>query len=66
MWMVEIDEDLCIGSGECVAALPTAFVLDEGHYVARVLPGAALAPGDALSDAALECPTGAITVGKAG
>ena len=35
-----VDEDLCIGSGDCVRLLPQAFVIDEARGVSVPLPGA--------------------------
>lgn len=65
-WVVQIDEDLCIGAGECVAAAPGAFALDDADLVARVLPAAAHTTFDELSAAASDCPTGAISIREAG
>ena len=62
LWRVEIDEDLCIGAGECVLIAPGAFALHEDDAVARVTPGASSTPPAVLSEAADMCPTGAIGV----
>lgn len=59
---VVIDPDLCIGSGECVRSIPTAFRLDDDLGVSVPLPGARDVPRDRLFDAEGGCPTGAITV----
>jgi ferredoxin len=57
---VEIDRDLCMGSGNCVYEAPGVFDLDEDGiaYVADVTA----APEEAVTAAARKCPTQAITV----
>ena len=59
---VVIDPDMCIGSGECVRLVPTAFRLDEDLGVSVPLPGARVVPAEVLYDAESGCPTGAISV----
>lgn len=59
---VVIDPDLCIGSGDCVRLIPTAFRLDEELGVSVPLPGARDVPRERLFDAESGCPTGAITI----
>jgi ferredoxin len=60
-WHLDVDPDLCIGSGMCVALLPGRFALPGN--AAELLPGAADSPPDALLlDAADSCPVLAITV----
>lgn len=59
---VWIDPDLCIGSGDCVRAVPGAFEIDEALGVSVPQPAAADAPVDQLVRAALGCPTNAIRV----
>lgn len=59
-WTIEVDLELCIGSGDCVGWAPEAFLLGSNDSTVRILPTAASASGDALKDAALSCPTGAI------
>jgi ferredoxin len=58
---VVIDPDLCIGSGECVRLIPTAFRLDAELGVSVTLPGARDVPRELLLHAERGCPTGAIT-----
>ena len=60
---VMIDPELCIGSGECVRLVPTAFWLDEKRGVSVTRPGAGDVPNHLLYDAENGCPTGAITIG---
>jgi ferredoxin len=59
---VSIDPDLCIGSGDCVRLLPSAFELREDLGVSVPLPGAAETKVDLLVRAAIGCPTQAIRV----
>jgi ferredoxin len=59
---VSIDPELCIGSGDCVRALPHAFELREDLGVSVPLPGAAGTDEDLLLKAAIACPTQAIRV----
>jgi ferredoxin len=57
---VTIDPELCIGSGDCVRVLPTAFELREDLGVSVPRPGAGDADRERLLDAATGCPTQAI------
>lgn len=59
---VEVDPDLCIGSGECVAIAPQAFLLGPTDSTASVLSSAASAELEMLQDAEMACPTGAIRI----
>ena len=57
---VEIDRDVCMGSGNCVYEAPGAFDLD-GDTIAFVVDPAG-APEDRVIAAARKCPTHAISV----
>jgi ferredoxin len=60
---VILDQDKCVGSGQCVFAAPEVFGQREEDGVSVVLdqhPPAELA--DAVRDTELGCPSGAITV----
>ena len=59
---VEVDRDLCLGSGNCVFEAPGAFELDDDG-IASVLDAAA-APEQKVLDAARKCPARAITVNR--
>lgn len=59
---VSIDPDLCIGSGDCVRLLPSAFELREDLGVSVPRPEAAEADVDVLVRAAVNCPSQAIRV----
>jgi ferredoxin len=61
---VEIDRDVCMGSGNCVYEAPGAFELDEDMIA--VVADPAGAPEDKVLDAARKCPTRAITVRRDG
>lgn len=59
---IEVDQDLCIGSGDCVLSAPRAFLLEDRAAIVVVLPTHGEESADALADAAMNCPTGAIKV----
>ena len=61
---IDIDRDVCMGSGNCVFAAPGVFELDDDS-VARVVDPEA-APEEAIVTAARQCPTHAITVRRDG
>ncbi len=58
---VEIDQELCMSSGRCVADEPEAFGFDD-EELSVVLPGASGLSGDRLRRAARMCPGQAITL----
>ena len=57
---VNIEEDVCIGSGTCVGIAPAVFELDD-EGVAQVLDPTAAELGD-LQLAETSCPVAAISV----
>ena len=61
---IDIDRDVCMGSGNCVFAAPGVFELDDDS-VARVVDPEA-SPEEAVVTAARQCPTHAITVRRDG
>jgi ferredoxin len=61
---VEIDRDLCMGSGNCVYEAPGVFNLDDDTVAFVVDPAAA--PEDRVLAAARQCPTHAITIWRGG
>ncbi len=61
---VEIDRDLCMGSGNCVYEAPGVFDLDDDSVAFVVDPTAS--PEDNVVAAANKCPTSAIAVRRAG
>ncbi len=59
---ITVDENRCVGSGDCANVAPQAFEVDEDAGLARVLPGAAEADWPLLQRAAHSCPTVAIAL----
>ncbi|MBN9101264.1 MULTISPECIES: ferredoxin [unclassified Pseudonocardia] len=58
-YRVEIDRDVCISSGRCVADRPDLFRFDD-EELAEPVPGATLPADAALLDLARTCPSGAL------
>lgn len=64
---VEVDPELCVGSGDCTRVAPAAFRLDEVEGVSSPVPGGSAATDLAvLLQAARGCPTQAIRVARDG
>jgi ferredoxin len=61
---VEIDRDVCMGSGNCMYTAPGAFDLDDDSIAFVVDPSGA--PEDKVIAAARGCPTHAISVRRDG
>ena len=61
---VEIDREVCMGSGNCVYEAPGVFDLDDDSVAVVVDPAGVAA--DKVIAAALKCPTHAITVRRDG
>ncbi len=61
---VEIDREVCMGSGNCVYEAPGAFDLDDDSIAFVV--DLAVSPEDKVIAAARKCPTQAITVRREG
>ena len=57
---IEVDRDLCIGSGDCVATAPAVFELDDDGKAVVLDPDGA--PVDDVVEAAMNCPVTAIFV----
>ncbi|MFJ8807187.1 ferredoxin [Streptomyces sp. NPDC102490] len=59
---IGIDEDRCIGAGQCALTAPEVFTQDDDGY-STLRPGREDGGGSALvREAARACPVGAITV----
>jgi ferredoxin len=61
---VEIDRDMCMGSGNCVYEAPGAFDLDEDSI--SFVVDVAGASEEQILEAARKCPSHAITVRRDG
>ena len=61
---VEVDRDLCIGSGDCVSTAPEVFELDDDGKAVVLDPDGA--PVEEVLDAAQNCPVTAIFVADQG
>jgi ferredoxin len=58
--LIEVDRDLCIGSGDCVESAPDVFALDDDGKAIVLDPDGA--PVDEVVEAARNCPVTAIFV----
>lgn len=63
-WKVEVDRDLCIGSGMCVNQAPGDFRLDTARQARPLESGQA--PSERVLEAAEGCPVEAISIVLAG
>ncbi|MEU3193986.1 ferredoxin [Streptomyces sp. NPDC006992] len=63
-WHVEVDRDLCVGSGMCVSSAPEAFRLDAARRSRSVAPDRE--PAEEVLAAAEGCPVEAISLTLAG
>ncbi|CAL9435334.1 ferredoxin [Streptomyces albus] len=63
-WHIEVDRDLCIGSGMCVGGAPQEFRLDAARQSHPVTPDRE--PSEEVLAAAEGCPVEAITITLAG
>lgn len=64
-YRVEVDKDICLSSGRCVAEHPERFRFDDDE-VAEGVPGAPPLPYDAALRLARACPATALLVFDAG
>ncbi|CAL9367573.1 Ferredoxin-1 [Streptomyces sp. enrichment culture] len=59
---IDIDQDVCIGAGQCALAAPGVFTQDDDGY-SSLLPGQENGVTDPMvREAARACPVSAITV----
>ncbi|MER8010625.1 ferredoxin [Streptomyces sp. NPDC094149] len=59
---IDIDQDVCIGAGQCALSAPGVFTQDDDGF-STLLPGREDGGGDPMArEAARACPVGAITV----
>jgi ferredoxin len=57
---IALDHDLCMGNGQCILLAPGVFRHNENRQSEVTDPAAA--PGETVLQAAIYCPTGAISV----
>jgi ferredoxin len=57
-WSIEVDRDLCMGSGMCIVYAPATFAHDEQTKAIVVDPAGD--PIDAIRNAVQACPTSAL------
>jgi ferredoxin len=57
---VEVDRDLCIGSGDCERRAPTVFTVDDEGLAVVLDPSSV--DEETLRSAAASCPSGAISI----
>jgi class 3 adenylate cyclase len=62
MLRARVDRHRCIGAGTCITIAPTAFDWHEGDFAKAGVVDPASVEEDLLREAALACPTAAITV----
>ena len=63
---ISIDQDACIGAGQCALTAPGVFTQDDDGF-SQILPGKEDGGGDPLvREAARACPVSAITVSEKG
>ncbi|MFJ7178544.1 ferredoxin [Streptomyces massasporeus] len=60
---IDIDQDVCIGAGQCALTAPDVFIQDDDGY-STLLPGAEDSRGPLLREAARACPVSAISVSE--
>ncbi|MFF1374221.1 ferredoxin [Streptomyces virginiae] len=61
---ISVDQDVCIGAGQCALTAPQVFTQDDDG-LSEVLPGREDGHGSALArEAARACPVSAITVAE--
>ena len=59
---VEVDQELCVGSGTCELLAPDVFEVGEDGVVQVLRPQPGRADEDAVRDAVAQCPTGALAL----
>ncbi|MEJ2859604.1 ferredoxin [Actinomycetospora flava] len=60
-YRIEVDGEICISSGRCVAEHPEVFRFDDDE-VAETVPGAPTLPDDVTLRLARSCPSSALLV----
>jgi class 3 adenylate cyclase len=62
MLKARVDRHRCVGAGNCITIAPTAFDWKEGDYAKADVLDVTTVDEEALREAALSCPTQAITI----
>jgi ferredoxin len=57
---VEVDRDVCVGSGTCELLAPDVFEVGDDGVVRLLQPEPGQPDEDAARDAVAQCPTGAL------
>jgi ferredoxin len=57
---VEVDRELCVGSGTCELLAPDVFEVGDDGVVRVLQPEPGQSDEDAVRDAVAQCPTGAL------
>lgn len=60
-YRVEVDKDVCISSGKCVADAPEVFRFDDDE-LSEVIPGSPQLPNEQLLTIARQCPALAVVL----
>lgn len=60
-YRIEVDPDVCMSSGKCVADAPGLFRFDDDE-IAELIPGGEQPPDEKLVGLARACPAGALRV----
>lgn len=60
-YKIDIDPEVCMSSGKCVADAPDLFRFDDDE-IAEMIPGAAQPNDERILDLARACPSGALVV----
>ncbi len=60
---VTVDADVCGGHGACLSTAPTVFALTDDGYAVVIVDDVPAELEAAVEQAALHCPTKAITIG---
>lgn len=61
MYRIEVDPEVCISSGKCVADAPGLFRFDDNE-IAELLPDGKQLPDEKMIALARACPSGALQV----
>jgi ferredoxin len=60
--VIVVDKSVCIGNGMCAGFAPAYFALGEGSQVSVLRSDVAAEDAEAVDNAVVSCPSGAITL----